>query len=87
MPRDLKTLAILPSAGDDATDAVKLALAVRNAASVTGRCACGAVASNPVEVSPGVFSVRFEHEHDCPATALDVATELPAEGRSYERAS
>jgi hypothetical protein len=67
--RDPKTLAILPSAGDDASDAVRLALSVRNAASVSGRCACGAVASSPVEVAPGVFSVTFEHEHDCPAAA------------------
>jgi hypothetical protein len=45
----------------------QLAVEVRNRATRTGRCACGPTPTNVREVAPGVFSVTFRHEDDCPA--------------------
>ena len=46
-----------------------MALSVRNAATVSGRCACGAAIQGlPDEFVPGEFiDIRMVHEDDCPA--------------------
>jgi hypothetical protein len=87
-------LGILPHAAAGAGDAVRLALRVREAATLTGRCACGAVGEAweldrdlkplrrvPFDPSPlpgTVLYRRFEHEDDCPAIS-------PVLDRAYER--
>lgn len=59
-------LAELP---DDAPAPIKNALARRNAASVTGRCVCGAVGVFDAEPDAnGIHHIRFEHEDDCDAS-------------------
>ena len=68
-----RILGLLPSAGDDASDAVRLALRLRNEATATGRCACSAMISEPVELAPGVFRAVIEHEADCPAANPNLA--------------
>ena len=46
----------------------RLALRVRNSATITGRCACGAEVRFPS--SPGSTAwVPMRHERDCPATS------------------
>jgi len=66
------------------TIAERMALSVRNAATVSGRCACGAVIQGlPDELVPGEFThVRMVHEDDCPAisnAALRGARKLGSE--------
>ena len=79
-------LGLLPTAKGAASEKVQLALRLRNEASLTGRCACGAVredfevlqggAVRPVariEPAPGrVFYSRFRHEDDCPAISAEL---------------
>lgn len=74
---DARTLAFLPSPTADAAPNVRLGLRLRNEASLTGRCACGA-AGEMVVLAPGLYSIRFEHEDDCPAIS-------PALQRALER--
>jgi hypothetical protein len=50
-----------------ATAAERLALGIRNSASLTGRCICGAAPEDVRELAPGVFRAVFRHEDDCPA--------------------
>lgn len=68
MRRRHRALYVLPSVTDDTDPKVKNALAIRNAASVSGRCpSCGAV-MQIVSWEPGeIGEARMEHEHDCPA--------------------
>jgi hypothetical protein len=61
--RKQRRLYLLPDAAE------RLALTVRNDASLTGRCACGAE-GELVHLAPRIAELRFEHEHDCPAVAV-----------------
>ena len=60
--------ALLPSINDDWPAALKDALAIRNAASLNGRCACGAVATVSPPGQDGVVHLVFEHEEEGLAT-------------------
>jgi hypothetical protein len=62
-----RALGVLPDPdGPGLTTAERVALRVRNAATVTGRCACGATAG-PAPL-PGIHhTARMEHEGGCPA--------------------
>lgn len=85
-----RALVLVPTPKSGASEAVKLGLRLRNEASLSGRCACGATAEAfevgddgsliPVErptSEPGrAFYVRFEHEVDCPATSPALARGL-----------
>ena len=72
MSRSRRILALLPTSTADASDAVKLGLRLRNEASVTGRCECGAIAGDVVELEPGVFNISFEHTPTCPAASPEL---------------
>lgn len=67
--RNRRTLVATPSIPDDASPELKNGLAVRNAATLTGRCpGCGAVAKIVAPPTPGgIGTARMEHEDDCPA--------------------
>ncbi len=69
-------LAVLPEIPDDASENVKNALAIRNAATLSGRCACGAVAGPIEQVETGIYMVTMEHENDCPAADENLARAL-----------
>lgn len=60
-----------PRIPDDAPTAIKNALAVRNAATVAGRCSCGAVAvfnrAKTERAPAGLAVLDMPHEPDCPA--------------------
>jgi hypothetical protein len=62
-----RELFILPRLDDDAPPNVKQTIATRRAASVTGRCACGADAQVATILPGVVYRATFEHEHGCPA--------------------
>ncbi len=62
-----KTVHVLPSIPDDASPALKDAIAIRNAASTTGRCQCGAEVEIVGRDEIGVIHALFVHEDDCPA--------------------
>lgn len=56
---------MLPSIPDDAPDALKNALAIRNACATEGRCpACGAVPELHLD-EYGIHHLVFAHEDDC----------------------
>lgn len=64
-----KGLGIFPDpATPGLSPAESLAIATRNAASMTGRCACGAVASGKPSRGQEAFPA-INHEHDCPAAS------------------
>ena len=63
-----KPLYVLPPISDDAAPALKDALATRNAASTTGRCACGAEGRVTGPDGLGIMHLAFEHEPGCPAS-------------------
>lgn len=77
--RRQRMLALVPAATSATGADVQLALRLRNEATLTGRCACGAVGETfevlddgslvpAAEIAPGgLYYTRFEHEHDCPA--------------------
>jgi hypothetical protein len=65
--RKPRALVLVPEAREDATAAERLALTVRNAANLTGRCACGATPEDVQELAPGIYRAVFRHEDDCPA--------------------
>jgi hypothetical protein len=52
---------------EGATAAEQLALEIRNSASATGRCVCGAVARYVGTDDLGFGHILFGHEPDCPA--------------------
>ena len=61
-----RALAFLPNPADGTTPAKRLALELRNRASTTGVCVCGAEAHViPDPRLAGVFHVTFAHEPDC----------------------
>lgn len=64
------TLLVLPVAPDDAPVALKSAVALRNAATVRGRCGCGATVAM---ASAGPIMV---HEIQCPASDEAIAALL-----------
>ncbi len=61
-------LYVLPTIPDDASSTLKDALGVRNAATVSRRCACDATGTISGPDSHGIYHLVFEHELDCPAT-------------------
>jgi hypothetical protein len=78
-----RALALLPAPAANATPAVRLGLRLRREASLTGRCACGAVAADfeittdgmkpAATTRPGGAYIRsMAHEHDCPAVAPEL---------------
>jgi ribosomal protein L32 len=64
-----RTLVITPTIPDDASPELKDALAIRNAATATGRCpSCGAVAKIVTPPTPGgAGEAWMAHEDGCPA--------------------
>jgi hypothetical protein len=62
-----RTLFMLPSVPDAGPPDLKDALAIRNAASVSGQCRCGATGTLQGPDRYGVMHLVFMHEHDCPA--------------------
>ena len=72
--RKPRTLLILPHARESSAPAEKLAIRLRNEASTTGRCVCGATGKlRSVEGEPGqpgsMTILHFEHEHNCPVVS------------------
>jgi hypothetical protein len=70
VPPGLRTIAVVPSANNPRlTVAERMALTVRNAATASGKCACGAVIQGlPDKLIPREFThIRMVHEDDCPA--------------------
>ncbi len=66
-----RVLLVLPPIDDDLPADVKNALAIRNAASASGRCPdCGALGTIE-RVAAGVFSATFRHEPGCGALTDD----------------
>lgn len=67
------TAYVVPEIPDDASPEMKNGLAVRNAATMTGRCpACGSVAE--LIEAPGADRIgraRISHEKECPALLGD----------------
>lgn len=63
-----RVLYVLPGVADNADPKLKNALAIRNAASVSGKCpSCGAVMQIVLGESGRASEARIEHERDCPA--------------------
>lgn len=60
-------LYLLPVIPDRAPTALKDALGARNAASVSGKCGCGATGRVSGPDRDGLLHMVFEHEADCPA--------------------
>ena len=94
-------LILAPSPTESASDKVRLALDLRERATLTGRCVCGAVQElfeamedgelrpvpEPFEPTPGkVFVACFEHAHDCPAVSPDLV-EAFARGEIHDPTS
>ncbi len=72
VPPGLRVLALVPDSSDPRLTAPeRMALTVRNAATATGRCACGATAEGvPARLVPGeVHLAEMHHESDCPAVS------------------
>ncbi len=67
--RRRRSIVIAPPIPDDASPEVKNGLAVRNAATRSGRCpSCGALAEIVTPPAPGsIGEARMTHEPDCPA--------------------
>jgi hypothetical protein len=63
-----RMLAIVREPREGATAAERIALTVRNSATLTGKCACGAT-PDVEELAPGVYRAVFRHEDDCPAVS------------------
>jgi hypothetical protein len=67
---------VLPSIPDNADEALKDGLAIRNACAVEGRCpdcgAVGVVTADPAD--PRLFHLTFEHEDACRVLRDDGAT-------------
>lgn len=80
----LRTLALIPTPADGASAKVQLALRLRNEATLTGRCACGAVqelfeveADGSLRPASAVtaghaYYAQFQHADDCPAISPEV---------------
>lgn len=60
------TLYVIPDIDDRLPPDIKDAIARRNAATVTGRCDCGA-RTRITSRAGGVINAEMAHEHDCPA--------------------
>jgi hypothetical protein len=70
---------LLPRIPDNASPPLKNALAIRNAATTSGRCRCGAeMRLNGVD-DYGTQHVVIEHEFDCPARIETVLVLLEAD--------
>jgi hypothetical protein len=64
-----RVLFVLSSIPDDATPQIKNALAIRNAASRSGRCpSCRAVV-RVEQLGPRIYRGRFEHKPGCAVLA------------------
>jgi hypothetical protein len=59
----------MPAPRADATPAERLALEIRNSATTSGRCICGAVAEFAGVDEHGFGHVVWRHEPDCPAVS------------------
>lgn len=59
-------LYVLPDIDDRLPADLKNAIARRNQATVTGRCACGA-RTRIISRAGGVINAEMAHQHDCPA--------------------
>jgi hypothetical protein len=62
-----RVLVLVRDPREGATAAERIALTVRNEATLTGRCICGATPEDVQELGPGVYRAVFRHEDDCPA--------------------
>jgi len=68
MTRPGRVLYLLPSIPDDLNPAIKNAIAIRNAASTSGKCPdCGAVGEETGPDDLGVYHLTFRHESWCGA--------------------
>lgn len=77
--RVVRAVYVLPSTTQPGlTEAERVALTVRNAATLTGRCACGATAPRPSAVAGQITHQLLVHEDACPAAS-------PVLGRLAER--
>lgn len=79
-------LALVPTPKEGASAKVRLGLRLRNEATVSGRCACGArqetyeilndgslrQVAAVVPASARIYYTRFLHEHDCPAASPEL---------------
>ena len=69
-----RTLFVLPEIADDAPDAIKNAVAIRNACATEGRCpACGVVPDLTWQAD-GIGHLTFQHESHCPCLRDDEAS-------------
>lgn len=74
----LRALVVIPDPEQPGlTPAEQLALRIRAAATISGRCACGATWTLPPDEQAGMAHVGMEHEPDCPAASplLDTLAE------------
>jgi hypothetical protein len=71
-------LVLVQEPRDGSTVAERVALGIRNSATLTGRCACGATPEDVQELAPGVFRAVFRHEDDCPAISAAAARAVGA---------
>jgi hypothetical protein len=61
-----RAIAFLPNPAHGELEGERLALELRNRASLTGRCVCGAVGRiYPDPEYPAILHYVFEHEADC----------------------
>ncbi len=89
--RRARALWLTPTPTETASDKVELGLRLRNEATVTGRCACGAVretfevlddgtlepvADIPPDAAGRAFYFRMQHEDDCPAISPELGRAL-----------
>jgi len=76
---------VLPDIPDDASHSVKDALAIRNAASRSGRCRCGAEMEDNGRDEAGIQHVVIRHESSCPAQIVNLLDLLIAERQRASR--
>jgi hypothetical protein len=70
--RNRRALFLLPSIPDDAPEALKNAIGLRNQCAVEGRCpACGAL-PEPWRDEHGLDHLTFRHDEDCPVVRDDL---------------
>lgn len=74
VPRGLRALVTTLDPAAASSPAEHLALTLRQAASATGTCACGAVGRlEPVAGREGRFAYIFDHARDCPGSDESLA--------------
>lgn len=80
-----RALVVLPDLPEGQTPAFLDAIARRNAASVSGRCECGAEVRITGPDSSGVLHGVFEHADGCPATDEAIARLARTESETDDR--